>query len=144
KAEAFEVGRLIAVNNAMLVCGGLSGVMYESARGAKSAGGTTIGILPYDDKKSANEFIDIPIATGLGVARNIIIAKTADALIAVNGEYGTLSEIAFGLQLNKPVVGINTWDIKGVIHAKDAEEAVIKTFKFLEGSALNPQGNSSP
>jgi hypothetical protein len=132
KTAAFEVGRLIAENDAILICGGLSGVMTEAARGAKSAGGTTIGILPSDDKKSANEFIDIVIPTGMGMARNVIIARTADALIAVSGEYGTLSEIAFGLQLNKPVIGINTWDIKGVTHAKDAEEAVLKTFRILK------------
>lgn len=131
KAHAFEVGRLIASKGAMLICGGLSGIMEEAARGAKFEGGTTIGILMGDDKKTANEFIDIPIVTGLGIARNVIIVKTADALIAINGKYGTLSEIAFGLHLNKPVVGINTWDIKGVIHVKDAEEAILKIFKAL-------------
>lgn len=130
--EAEEVGRLIARKGLTLVCGGLRGVMEAASRGAKSEGGLTVGILPQNDSKEANPFIDIPIVTGLGIGRNVIIARTADALIAVGGEYGTLSEIAFALQLGKPVVGIKTWDIKGVINAENAEEAVNKVLELLE------------
>jgi len=130
--EAEEVGRLIAQKGATLVCGGLGGVMEAASRGAKSEGGLTVGILPHDHAKEANQFIDIPIATGLGIGRNVIIARTADALIAVGGEYGTLSEIAFALQMGKPVVGIRTWDIKGIINADNAYEAVNKVFELLE------------
>lgn len=129
--EAEEVGRLIARKGACLVCGGLSGVMEAASRGAKSEGGITVGILPQNDSKEANPYIDIPLATGLGIGRNVIIARTADALIAVGGEYGTLSEIAFALQMGKPVVGIRTWDIKGVISAENALEAVDRIFKML-------------
>ena len=130
--EAEEVGKLIAKNGATLVCGGLGGVMEAAARGAKAEGGLTAGILPQNDAKEANQFIDIPIATGLGIGRNVIIARTADAMIAVGGEYGTLSEIAFALQMGKPVVGIKTWDIKGVIPAENAADAIDKVFKAIK------------
>lgn len=130
--EAEKVGRLIARKNAVVVCGGLSGVMEAVSRGAKTEGGLTVGILPQEHKRSANEYIDIPVVTGLGIGRNVIIARTADAVIAIGGEYGTLSEIAFALQMGKPVVGIETWDIKGVIPADDAEDAVRKVFEILE------------
>ncbi|MHB8881423.1 MAG: TIGR00725 family protein [Thermodesulfovibrionales bacterium] len=130
-AEAEEVGRLIARKGGILVCGGLSGVMEASSKGARMAGGRTLGILPHDNKRSVNDYIDIPVATGLGIGRNVIIARTADAVIAIGGAYGTLSEIAFSLQLQKPVVGIKTWDIKGVIPAKNAAEAVEKAFALI-------------
>ncbi|MDA8242056.1 MAG: TIGR00725 family protein [Nitrospiraceae bacterium] len=130
--EAEEVGRLLAGRNAVLVSGGLGGVMEAASRGMKTAGGLTVGLLPQDHKRDANDFIDVAIATGLGIGRNVIIARTADAVIAVGGEYGTLSEIAFALQLGKPVVGIRTWDIKGVISAASAGDAVGKVFAALE------------
>jgi uncharacterized protein (TIGR00725 family) len=130
--EAEEVGRLIAGNGAVLVCGGLGGVMEAASRGAKGEGGLTVGILPQNDAKAVNQYIDIPIVTGLGIGRNVVIARTADALIAVGGEYGTLSEIAFALQMGKPVIGIRTWDIKGVIPAENAGEAVVKAFELLK------------
>ncbi|MDA8105463.1 MAG: TIGR00725 family protein [Nitrospiraceae bacterium] len=130
--EAEEVGRLLAGRNAVLISGGLGGVMEAVSRGMKSEGGLTVGLLPQDHKRDANDFVDVAIATGLGIGRNVIIARTADAVIAVGGEYGTLSEIAFSLQLGKPVVGIRTWDIKGVITAVDAADAVGKVFAALE------------
>jgi uncharacterized protein (TIGR00725 family) len=130
--EAQEVGRLLAERGVVIVCGGLSGVMEAVSRGAKMADGLTIGILPQDHKRHANDYIDVPIVTGLGIGRNVIITRTADALIAIGGEYGTLSEIAFGLQMNKPVVGIRTWEIRGVVPAEDASDAVKKVFEFLE------------
>jgi hypothetical protein len=130
--EAEEVGRLIARRGATLVCGGLGGVMEAASRGAKSEGGITVGILPQNDSDNANRYIDIPIATGLGIGRNVIIARTADALIAVGGAYGTLSEIAFALQMGKPVAGIKTWDIKGVMSVENAAEAVERVFERLQ------------
>jgi hypothetical protein len=132
---AEEVGRLIGEKGFIMLCGGLGGVMEAAARGVKDVGGLTVGILPQDDKGYANPYVDIPVATGLGIGRNIIIARTADALIAIGGEYGTLSEIAFALQLGKPVIGINTWDIEGVIKAVDAEEAIQKAVRILRGGS---------
>ncbi len=102
------------------------------SKGAKAEGGLTVGILPQEHKRDANEYIDIPVVTGLGIGRNVIIARTADALIAIGGEYGILSEIAFALQMGKPVVGIETWDIKGIIPADNAEDAVKKVFEILD------------
>jgi len=129
---AEDAGRLIAKRNFILVCGGLGGVMEAAARGAQSAGGTTVGILPQNHKDNANPYIQIPIVSGFGEGRNVLIVRTADALIAVGGEYGTLSEIALGLKIGKPVIGINTWDIKGVIKADSAEDAVDKVFDTLK------------
>lgn len=129
--EAEALGRLIAKKGFILITGGLSGVMRAVSKGAHSHGGITVGILPQEHKGSANEYVSIPIATGIGIARNAIIARTADAVIAIGGEYGTLSEIAFALQMGKPVIGIKTWDIKGVIKAKDAKEAVSNVMKLL-------------
>ncbi len=121
---AEEVGRLIALNGAVLVCGGLGGVMEAAARGANAQGGITIGILPGLEKSTANPYINVPVATGLGEIRNTIIVRSADVLIAIGGEYGTLSEIAFGLKTGKTVIGLGTWDIKGIIKARSAEDAV--------------------
>ena len=129
--EAEEVGRRIAEKGAILVCGGLGGAMEAASRGAKSAGGVTVGILPQEHPGEANQYIDIPVATGLGIGRNVIIARAADGLIAVGGEYGTLSEISFALQMGKPVAGIRTWDVKGIMSAADAAEAVNKVFQVL-------------
>lgn len=122
---AFEVGERIAKNGAILVCGGLGGVMKAAAKGAKSAGGTTIGILPTQTKKDANPYIDIPIVTGMSIARNVIVVRSSDAVIAIDGRYGTLSEIAIALNLGIPVIGLKTWDIKApIIIAKTPEQAV--------------------
>ena len=121
---AEEVGRLIALNGAVLVCGGLGGVMEAAARGANTGGGITIGILPGLEKSAANPYITVPVATGFGEIRNAIIVRSADVLIAIGGEYGTLSEIALGLKTGKTVIGIGTWDIKGIIKARGAEDAV--------------------
>ncbi|MEE9524337.1 MAG: TIGR00725 family protein [Thermodesulfovibrionales bacterium] len=129
--EAEEVGRRIAERGAVLVCGGLTGVMEHASKGAKSAGGTTVGILPHEKTGSENPYIDIPVATGMGIGRNVIITRTADAFIAIGGAYGTLSEIAFALQMGKPVVGIKSWDVKGVISVDSANEAVDKVLGLL-------------
>jgi uncharacterized protein (TIGR00725 family) len=106
---AYEVGKEIANSGHVLICGGLTGVMELAAKGASETGGLTIGILPGVSKKEANPYIKIPIATGLGEARNAVIVRTADVLIAVGGEFGTLSEIALGLKMGKKVIGIGTW-----------------------------------
>lgn len=121
---AFKVGQLIAEKGVILVCGGLSGVMEATSRGAKQAGGLTIGILPGNSPSDANPYIDIAIATGLGYGRNSLVAMNSDVIIAIDGQYGTLSEIAYGRIYGKKIIGIGTWDIDGVIKAKSAEEAV--------------------
>jgi uncharacterized protein (TIGR00725 family) len=130
---AEEVGKLIALEGALLITGGLGGVMEAACKGAQQAGGTTIGILPGFSKEEANQYVDIPITTGLSHARNIIIVRSADALIAVSGGYGTLSEIAIGLKLGKPVIGLKTWQaIDGMIPADTPKEAVQKVLKFTK------------
>ena len=121
---AFEVGTHIAKNKAVLVCGGLGGVMEAAAKGAKQAGGHTLGILPGSSPQDANPYIDIAIATGLGYTRNSLVAMNADSPIAVDGQYGTLSEIAYGIIYGKKVIGIGTWAIQGVKMVSSAEEAV--------------------
>jgi uncharacterized protein (TIGR00725 family) len=126
---AYEVGRLIAEKGAILVCGGLGGVMEAAARGARQAGGLTLGILPGGSPKDANPHIDIAVATGMGYSRNNLVVMNSDALIAVDGSFGTLSEIAYGRVHEKTVVGIGTWDIEGVIPVETAEEAVEQAFK---------------
>jgi uncharacterized protein (TIGR00725 family) len=108
-AAAYEVGRELAMRGAIVVCGGLEGVMEAVCRGAKEAGGTTVGILPGDHPAESNPYVDIPIATGLGYARNAIVAKAGLAVIAIDGSYGTLSEIGHALADFKPVVGLGTW-----------------------------------
>lgn len=121
---AFEVGRLIARSGAIVVCGGLGGVMEAACRGAREEGGLTIGILPGGSPADANPWVDVAIATGLGFTRNALVVMNADAVIAVDGEYGTLSEIAYGRIHGKRVVGLDTWDVKGVDGASAPDEAV--------------------
>jgi len=106
---AEEVGRQLARNSVTLVCGGLGGVMAAACRGASEEGGTTVGILPGDSRLAANPYVQIPIVTGVGYARNIIVVKSSQAVIAVGGSYGTLSEISHALQNGIPVIGLNTW-----------------------------------
>ncbi|MEE9275270.1 MAG: TIGR00725 family protein [bacterium] len=122
---AEEVGRRIGARGALLVCGGLGGVMEAAARGAKEAGGLTLGVLPGYDAAAANPFIDIPVCTGMGHARNAIIAATADALIALEGSHGTLSEMALGLKLGRPVIALGRRESpSGTLAASGPEEAV--------------------
>ena len=121
---AYDVGKKIAEKGTILVCGGLGGVMEAAARGAKQAGGLTVGILPGNSHEEANVYIDVPIATGLGYSRNSLVAMNADVLIAVDGQFGTLSEIAYGNIYRKKVIGIGSWNIEGVISADTAEQAV--------------------
>jgi uncharacterized protein (TIGR00725 family) len=130
---AESVGRELARRGVTLVCGGLGGVMEAACRGAKSQGGLTIGILPGFTRHDANPYVDIPVVTGLGEARNVIVVRTAQAVIAVDGEYGTLSEIAYALKLGIPVVGLNTWQlakqgrlVSPIVEAATPVEAVDK------------------
>jgi uncharacterized protein (TIGR00725 family) len=130
-ALAEQVGRELAQRGATVVCGGLGGVMEAACQGAKSAGGRTIGILPGTDYREANAYVDIPIVTGLGEARNVIVVRSGRAVIAVGGEYGTLSEIAFALKFGIPVIGLGTWQLardekvlSDILRAKDAQQAV--------------------
>ncbi len=130
---AEEVGRELALRGVVVVCGGLSGVMEAVCRGAKSAGGRTIGILPGNDSASANEYIDFPIMTGMGYARNVIVVKTGRAAIAIDGAYGTLSEIGHALGDGIPVIGLETWELprrgdlpSQVVHASSPVDAVEK------------------
>jgi uncharacterized protein (TIGR00725 family) len=128
-SQAVKVGELIAVSHGILVCGGLSGIMEAVCKGAKEKRGVTVGILPGDDVSSANKYVQIPIATGMGIGRNIIIARSAQVCIAIAGKYGTLSEIAYALQLEKPVITLNSWDqIPGTIQASSPKEAVDLAF----------------
>lgn len=124
---AYDVGRLIAENGAVLVCGGLGGVMEHAARGAYDAGGVTVGILPGFDMQEANPYIQVMIPTGLSHARNVLVVRSSQAVIAIEGSYGTLSEIAFALKLGKPVIGLSTWDIGSEIIAVETARDAVST-----------------
>ena len=123
-ALAEAVGAQLAGRGAVVVTGGLGGVMEAACRGARGVGGTTLGILPGADRADANAYVDVAVATGMGELRNGLVVRCADAVIAVGGEYGTLSEIALALKAGKPVAGVETWEIDGVRAAGDAREAV--------------------
>ncbi len=138
-ADAFAVGRLLARRGARVLCGGLTGVMEAAARGAKDGGGLTVGILPGDDPREANPYIDIPIATGLGVARNALLARAADGVIAIGGGWGTLSELALAVRMGRPAITLHGWEParpqmreEPVARAATAEEAVAYIFRALE------------
>ncbi len=128
---AYKVGWWIAKRKCILINGGCSGVMEASSKGAKDAGGLTVGILPGKEKDEANDFVDIPVPTGISEARNAIIVNMADGLIAVDGEYGTLSEIAFALKKKKPIVGIKTFDFKEIHKVDSPKEAVKKIIELI-------------
>ena len=121
---AAEVGRLLAERGAVLVCGGRGGAMEAACRGAKEAGGLTVGILPGSDRSEANPFVDVVLPTGLGEARNALVVGAADVVIAVGGGYGTLSEVALALKAGKRVIGLGTWEIEGVTAVEGPESAV--------------------
>lgn len=106
------------------MCGGLGGAMEAACRGARQAGGTTVGLLPGLDRRDANPYVDVAIPTGLGEARNALVVRTADALVAVGGGYGTLSEIGLALRTGKHVVGLATWEIDGIERVSSPVDAV--------------------
>lgn len=140
-AVAEAVGKFVARSGAVVVCGGLGGVMEAACRGAKSEGGVTVGILPTDDRSHANRYVDVAVATGLGEARNAVVVRTADVLVAVGGEFGTLSEIALALRAGKPVVGLSTWElarggepVEAIVVAADAAGAVAQALALVSRS----------
>ena len=148
---AEEVGRELAKRGVIVVTGGLTGVMEAACRGAKEAGGTTIGILPGFDPKEGNPYVDIPICTGIGYARNVIVVRSGRAAIAVNGAFGTLSEIAYALGEGIPVIGLDTWAISrngknsdAIIVATDPVDAVEKAIEAaLNREEVSPTSGSA-
>ena len=137
--QAEEVGAGLAAAGAILVCGGLGGVMEAACRGARSRGGMTLGLLPGDDPLEANGWVQLAVPTGMGEARNAIVVKTADAVIAIHGEFGTLSEIALALKMGKPVVGLGTWElsklgvpVESIVRATTPEEAVRDALRLAD------------
>ncbi|HEX75050.1 MAG TPA: TIGR00725 family protein [Dehalococcoidia bacterium] len=137
-AEA--VGRELAKRGAILVCGGLGGIMEAACRGATIESGLTVGILPSDDPATSNPYVQISVASGVGYARNIAVVKSAQAVIAIDGDYGTLSEISYALKSGIPVIGLNTWSLSrngqedsSIIVAEDAVDAVEKAVSLAKG-----------
>ncbi|MGC8470910.1 MAG: TIGR00725 family protein [Acidimicrobiales bacterium] len=147
---AEEVGRRLAEAGAMVVTGGLGGVMAAACRGARAGGGTTVGILPGERRSEANRWVSVAVPTGLGEGRNLVVVRAADALVAVGGEYGTLSEIAFALKLGRPVVGLATWELHrhggvgpdpGVHLASDAAAAAAMAVSLARRTASHLGGS---
>lgn len=130
---AEDIGRGLADAGAILVCGGLGGVMAAACHGASTAAGTTVGLLPGTDRIAANEWVQIALPTGLGELRNGLLIRAADAVIAVGGAYGTLSEIALALRAGVPVIGLDTWEIEGIEPVKSAGEAVARALERAAG-----------
>ncbi|HEX2050242.1 MAG TPA: TIGR00725 family protein [Actinomycetota bacterium] len=137
---AHAIGYELARRGALVVCGGLSGVMEAVCAGAKEGGGTTVGLLPGDDRAAANRFVDVALATGLGEARNTIVARAVDVVVAVGGEFGTLSEIAFALRAGTPVVGLGTWELRrrgrpvdAIVAASSPRDAVETALRLARG-----------
>ena len=128
---AHNLGKKLAKVVDTLVSGGLSGTMKAVCSGFKAKGGLTVGIIPGYDKKDANEFVDIVIPTGLGFARNVLVVKSADLVVALPGEAGTLSEVAYCLQFKIPIISLDSWDIQGVIKVNSVEEVIIQAKKIL-------------
>ncbi|MDQ3638620.1 MAG: TIGR00725 family protein [Actinomycetota bacterium] len=132
---AREVGRLVASRGGIVVCGGLSGVMEAAARGATEAGGVAIGVLPDEDRGRANPYLSYSVATGMGQARNLAVICSGDVIVAVGGEYGTLSEIGLALKIGRPVVALESWDLGGhVVVVASPEVAVEKAFETVRGA----------
>ena len=132
---AETAGRVLAEHGAVVVCGGLGGVMAAACRGAREAGGVTVGLLPGSDRSAANPWVAVAIPTGLGELRNGLVVRAADAVLAVRGGFGTLSEIAFALKTGRPVVGVGTWDIEAVASMEDAEAAARRVLDLVTGAA---------
>lgn len=136
---AEQIAHSLASYGITLICGGKTGVMHAASKGCHEAGGLLIGLLPGSKPSEANEFVGVPLPTGLGEARNMIIAKSARVLVAVGGSYGTLSEVAYGLHFSKPVIGIeNAADVDGVVHVQNPEAAAVAVLEALFFSAANP------
>ena len=136
---AETVGELLAQQNVAVICGGLGGVLEAVCRGAKSKGGLTVGIMPGEDPSTANPWVDIPVVTGIGEARNVAVVKSAQAVIAIGGRYGTLSEIAYALKSGIPVIGLNTWSLSrngrdddSIVRVRTAAEVVDKAISLAK------------
>ncbi|MDQ1436547.1 MAG: hypothetical protein QOK43_176 [Acidimicrobiaceae bacterium] len=140
--DAEAIGRGLGLAGATVVCGGLGGVMAAACRGARAGGGITVGLLPGDDRDEGNRWLDVAVATGLGEARNALVVRAADVVVAVGGEYGTLSEIALALKTGKPVVGLRSWGIDGMTSVGTADEAVT-TALSLAGAAQPASATAS-
>lgn len=145
---AGDVGRELARLGAVVVTGGLGGAMAAASRGAKDEGGTTLGILPSEDREDANEWVDVAVPTGLDEARNVLLVRAVDALVAVAGEFGTLSEIALALKLGKPVVGLATWElvrdgrpVPGIVIAATPAEAAERAVALATARRAPPTGS---
>jgi len=128
---ARAVGKMIAKAGAVLVCGGLDGVMKAAAQGAKSAGGLTVGLLPGNNKNDANQYIDIALPTTIGYARNAMVACSADIIIALPGSHGTLSEISYGFVYKRPIIDLGNWNRKGMLKADNVQEAEVMIKKLI-------------
>ena len=129
---AYKIGKVIAEEGAVLICGGLSGVMVYAARGAKENGGITIGILPGKEKLEANPYVDIALPTAMGFSRNCIVACSADIIVALPGSHGTNSEICYGLVFKRPVIDLGDWNINGMIKVRSVLEAQKKIKQLIE------------
>lgn len=129
---AYEVGKMIANEGAVLVCGGLSGVMAQAAKGARDNGGLTIGILPGKEKPDANPYIDIALPTAMGFSRNCMVACSADIIVALPGSHGTNSEICYGLVFKRPVIDLGNWNISGMIKVRHVAQAQKKISQLIE------------
>jgi hypothetical protein len=127
---AEEIGRALAQAGAVVVCGGLGGVMAAACRGAAGAGGTTVAILPGNERGAANEWAQVVIPTGMGEMRNALVVRSCEAVIAIGGAYGTLSEVALALKTGVPVVGLETWPIEGIVVVSSADEAVSRALSL--------------
>ena len=130
--DTLEIGRRLADEGYLVFCGGGAGVMEAIAKGVHDEGGIVVGVLKGQDLVEGNKYLTVPIATGIGIARNAILAYNCDAAIAISGQYGTLSEIAYAFQLKKPVIGYKTWDIDSVVCADSPSDVVIKLKKELK------------
>lgn len=134
---AYQVGQLLAKQGAVLVCGGLYGVMESACQGAKEVGGLTVGILPGDDRRAANPYVDVALPTAFDQGRNFLVVKGSEGIIAIGGGFGTLSELGLALKLGVPIVGLKTWKLPAtegkLYEAEDAEEAVELLFAVIRG-----------
>ena len=130
--NSVEIGCLLAQEGFLVFCGGGKGVMEAISKGVSEAGGTVIGILKGKELDEGNDYLTIPIATGMDIARNAVLAYNCDAAIAISGQYGTMSEIAYAFQLDKPVIGYKTWDINQVIQAESPKDVISKLKKKLK------------
>lgn len=131
-ADTVEIGKLFAENNYLVYCGGGNGVMEAISKGVSIGSGTSVGILKSDNISEGNKYLTIPVLTNMGITRNALLALNCDVAIAISGNYGTLSEIAYALQLEVPIIGYKTWDIPGVIIVKDANTLMLEVRKVLK------------